>query len=287
MPRYWEGRLCMSEFQIIEIKPGSVTTNFADIKAELSRQLDIYRNVEVTEDTLPVCRDVKKTLRGQSRDIDTFRKTVKRELTAPITEFENKCKELQALIDEVVSPIDEGIREFDEKTRQEKIERAKALIDEIAKKMDFEHTDRIEIKDSWGNVSTTKKAIKEDITAQIQMVNEALRERDTLIATIRTLVDMENASHDYKMDAERFIPLVDEGMAMPDIVTEIKKASELISNAEKGQKDKQVEKDETERTATKNEPNNGYLIRILDNPSTAQDVVSVLADHGYFARVEE
>ena len=103
-----------------EIKP-VIEINYEDLKNELSSQLKKYENIVVTTDTLKDCKSTQKSLAGLKRKVDDYRKAKKKELSAPIIDFENQCKELVLMIESVEKPIKEGIAVFDDKKKEEKI----------------------------------------------------------------------------------------------------------------------------------------------------------------------
>lgn len=257
------------------------------IKGDLNTELEKYDGVAVTEESLPICKEIKNNLKRQSRTIDDFRKQVKKELSKPITEFEGKCKELQGLINDVVNPIDEGIREIDEKNRQEKIKSAKKIVKDVARKMKFDDLDRIEIKPSWGNVTTTQKAVKEDVTAQIQNLQAEDRAKESRLNTLKTLIEAENKEHGCELDIEDFTHLIDKGMEDAEIIESIKKSVNLVLRSKKDEDDKSVAESEKTTEIDEKAPKNGYLIRVYDSPNTAEDVIRLLENAGYFVNLEK
>lgn len=276
----------MSEFQIVEINQGNIITNFEETKEELNRDLDVYRNLEVTEDFLPTCKDKRSELRKKSKEIDTLRKQVKAKWIAPLTEFEGKCKELQGIIEEVVTPIDEGIKEFDEKARQEKLEKARDLVEEVAKKMNFSEIDEIEVDPSWGNVSKSQKSIKDEITSQIQLILEKRRNEERRIEMFKALVEAENTRLNEKISIEMFRDAIEGDTPDAEIIKIIKNTADLVYTAENAQKDKQVGEEPKEADTGEKQPlkEEGYLIRIYNDESTADEVVNILMENGFFAK---
>ena len=74
-----------------EIKP-VIEINYEDLKNELSSQLKKYENIVVTTDTLKDCKSTQKSLAGLKRKVDDYRRAKKKELSAPIIDFEKQCK---------------------------------------------------------------------------------------------------------------------------------------------------------------------------------------------------
>ncbi len=146
-----------------------IDINFQQIEETLKKSLEEYKALVVTEDTLPACRDARKELNNLSKEIETVRKGVKKELTAPIKDFEDKCKDLLSLVEDAKAPIGDAINEFTEKKRLEKKEKVTKLFNELMESSGLEekYSSRIEIKDSHFTINKSMKSIKEDIENQI------------------------------------------------------------------------------------------------------------------------
>ena len=78
-----------------EIKP-VIEINFDHLKTTLTETLEKYNGIIVTEETLSGCKATQKELAGVRNKIDRYRIDKKKELSKPITAFENQCKELVA-----------------------------------------------------------------------------------------------------------------------------------------------------------------------------------------------
>ncbi len=83
----------MKNLQVNKVLP-VINANFEEVKASLIETMEKYKGIVVTEDGLKDCKATQKDLAKIRRDIDTYRKLIKKEMTAPIIEFENECKEI-------------------------------------------------------------------------------------------------------------------------------------------------------------------------------------------------
>ncbi|HBI71648.1 MAG TPA: hypothetical protein DEG06_05175 [Lachnospiraceae bacterium] len=158
----------MNELQIrVNQKPGVITTNFEDIKAELSTQMDVYKELEVTEDNKPERKKDIATLRKMKKALDDRRIEVKKEYLKPCDDFEAKVKELTALIDEPIGLIDNQVKVFEEKQKTEKKQDIKDAYQELIGEVgDYLPLDRI-YNSKWENVSVTMKSIREEMEEAI------------------------------------------------------------------------------------------------------------------------
>ena len=110
----------MEDIRIIEEQLPVIKINFDQLKEGLSETLKIYKNIVVTEETLPGCKQTQKELAGIRIKLDTYRKDKKKKLSKPIEAFENQRKELISLIEQAEAPIKDGIKVFDDQKREEK-----------------------------------------------------------------------------------------------------------------------------------------------------------------------
>ena len=276
-------------FEILDYHPSTLETNFQAFKENLENELEKYKGVTVTEDSLPVCKDIKRELSHRAKEIETFRKEVKKTLSAPIKDFDSKCKELQELILEVEAPIDEGINMYNEKFREEKLDLARKYLEELAAKMNFDGIDEVEIKSEYGNISKTQKEIKEDITAQIIALQEKRVARQKQLDVFETIINLENENLISKMSIDDFKEYIDEEYEDAFVIRKIKERSKLLFEAEK------MAREETARENPENGQNkeisasesNSYLIRVFDDKKTSADVLKILKDNGYMALLEK
>ena len=106
-----------------------ISINYEEIKANLETEMKKYKGIIVTEETLSDCKQTRKDLAGIRNKIDSYRLEKKKEFAIPIVEFENKCKDLMTLVDEVEAPIKDGIKVFDDVKREEKRTTASKIIE--------------------------------------------------------------------------------------------------------------------------------------------------------------
>ena len=154
----------MKNLQVNKVLP-VINANFEEVKVSLIETMEKYKGIVVTEDGLKDCKATQKDLAKIRNDIDTYRKLIKKEMTAPITEFENKCKELIALVKETETPILEGIAIYDEKRRQEKIDyildNITIAVNEVG--LNEKYAARLNVNDIKFTLNTSLKSIREDI----------------------------------------------------------------------------------------------------------------------------
>lgn len=112
-----EVRLTPSIEQVI---PPQISFNFEEIKEELAGKLQVYQQMVVTEGGIKEAKADRANLNKFKAALSDSRKSVKRQWNQPLTEFEDKMKELEQMVDAPISAIDRQIKAFDEIKKQEK-----------------------------------------------------------------------------------------------------------------------------------------------------------------------
>lgn len=224
----------MQEIKIINEVMPVIEMNFDEVASALKETLKKYENIIVTEETLSGCKATQKELAGVRTKIDTYRKDKKKELSAPITEFEEKCKTLITLIEKAEQPIKDGIKVFDDVKREEKRKIAEILIQEVSKENGLEkkYTERLEILDKYCNLTAKESEVKLDLSQKAMVLRVEQDREKELLDIIKDTIEIENKRINKKMDISDFQRLIDRGMQTKDILAEVKSKAETIYQAE-------------------------------------------------------
>ena len=165
----------MGELQIrVKNELGNIEFNFEELKEELAITMSAYDGVEFTEDTANKGKKESATLKKIKKALSDRRIEVKKEYMKPCDDFEEKVKELTALIDKPIELIDTQIKVFDEKKRAEKQEKIKELFNELIGDLE-EYLPLTKIYNAkWENISTTMKSIQEELESVISSTEMAV-----------------------------------------------------------------------------------------------------------------
>lgn len=152
----------------LEALPAELDFNFEELKAELSAQLEKYRGLIVTEDTIKDGKDDRVKLNKLKTAIDTRRKEIKKQWSEPYNVFEGKIKEVLALIDQPIAAIDSQLNAYEEKRKAEKQEQIEGIYHETVP-ADIKGLLLLErIADPrWLNKSVSPETIKQDIAGLV------------------------------------------------------------------------------------------------------------------------
>lgn len=159
-----------------------ITFNYEQLKNILSGKLEIYKNTIYIEGNISEVKADRAKLNKLSKALNDEKKRVKNELLKPYIDFENKVKELIGIVDEATITVDNQIKAFEEKDKQEKLEEIIKYFDEknVAYKglIDFDNV----FQEQWLNKTYTMKKVQMDI--------------DHIIA--RTKMDMESLENSFE-----------------------------------------------------------------------------------------
>lgn len=155
----------MNEFTLITNVGNlpTITINDEELKAQLSKELEIYKVTVFTEAQKGEAKKDLATLRKLYKELDDKRKEIKKQYLVPYNDFEARVKSLLAIIDEPIGIIDAKVKEFEEKAKEEK----KNLIKQIFAEEMAEYSGNVSLesiyKPQWENATYAESAIRSDM----------------------------------------------------------------------------------------------------------------------------
>lgn len=204
--------------------------NKEELEAAVRAKIAGYENVVYTEENIKAAKNDRAELNKLIKAIEERRKQVKNIINKPYAVFEAELNEITALINEPVALIDQQVKAFEEKQKEEKKEAIKATYDEnigdLAEVLPFE-----KIFDSRYLNQTYKLA-----TAQKEIVDK--------IDTVKTdleIIDILDSK--YKLNAK------DVYIKTLDISKALAENKRLADLEEKLEADKRRKAEEAERKA--------------------------------------
>ncbi len=161
----------MNELQIsVDLKPGSISTNFENVKKALATQMQIYKELEVSEENKAERKKDVATLRKIQKSITDKKSEVRNFCLAPYDEFNRQANELAEIINEPIKIIDSQVKEFEDKQRLLKVAEIKKIFTGYVNELE-ENISLDQIYDGkWENTATSMKSIREDISARLDKI---------------------------------------------------------------------------------------------------------------------
>lgn len=169
--------LQVSEIQALE----PIKFNYEDLKASLTASLEKYKNLVYTEENIKEAKADRALLNKVSTAINDEKKRIKNKLLEPYMDFEEKCKELMAMVSEVSEGIDSQVKAFEQKTKNEKLQEIMNYwIENVAEFNDLIDFDLI-FEERWLNSSYSMKKVQTDINHIFEKTKMDLSTLDSTI----------------------------------------------------------------------------------------------------------
>lgn len=177
----------MNELTVsVKAKQGEISFNLDSLKESLSSEMEKYKNLVVTEDTVKESKKDLATLRKARKELNDRKIEVKKSFMEPYTRFEDEVKEALSIIDEPIAMIDAQVKEFEEKAKEEKKAHCRKVFDDtvgdLADYISFEKVFRAEWlnasfkdRDIIGEIEVKKIQVKNDLNA-IRMLNSEIED---------------------------------------------------------------------------------------------------------------
>ena len=151
-----------------------IPANFEEVGAVLKENLVPYSTLIVTPDTIPDAKAARANVNRLRANIDEYRKTVKKLLSAPAAEFEANCKPLIAMCDEAAGNIDSQVKAFERREKDQKIAALRIFFNEkIGEDIRFLSFEDIQ-NPKWENKTYSEEAAQKDIISAITTVRSSL-----------------------------------------------------------------------------------------------------------------
>lgn len=162
-----EIRFSVDENALQVLSSTEIQANFEETKAALEEMVKPYQGVIVDASNLRESKADIAKIRKVEKSIDDYRKMVKKYVTAPLTVFEDKCKELKAVCTEAVTAMDEQVKEIERKQKDEKIASMRLYFDAAEKKYPDYVSFETVFDPQWENKTYTVEQIQKDIMSYI------------------------------------------------------------------------------------------------------------------------
>ena len=204
----------------------AIEWNHEEIKKEIAEKVKHYTNLVYTEDQIKIAKADRAKLIKFVAALETKRKEVKKQCLAPYEDFEQKMKEIVAIVNEPILMIDSQVKGYEEQQKAEKLEEIKAYWAEILQDnkipagITFEHL----FDEKWLNASVRMSAVQKEFDAKLDTITKDL-------ATLSNLPEFGfEATEEYKrsLDLNRAIA---EGQRLSEIQKRKKEAAAKFERA--------------------------------------------------------
>lgn len=248
------------ELIIREITPAVVQMNIEEVERFMLKTKEKYQNIVFTEDNIKTAMEKRAELNKLEKNIADVRKKIEKEGMANIKNIIDTLKTAEKDTKALSGNIGEQIRQFEEKTWQNKLEEIGKIKNEI-----FQGNKILEgyfvIGEKWKNKTATLKKIEEEIkeqfeywnkrynfiTSQLEAVNEEIENKlqfedvqylmlEEYDSIMKRLVDKKN---EIKATEENIKRRAEEEKQRAIEESELKKQKELAELEERKEREKQ------------------------------------------------
>lgn len=158
-----------------------VEWNYEAVKQWISDGLAAYEGRVYTEDTVAEAKRDRANLNKLSKAIEDKRKELKSVYLTPYNSFEAQAKELVAMIKKQSDAIDAQVKAYDQKRRDEKLEKIKTelyapMIGDLAELVPYQRLH----DPKWLNVTVSMGAVSEALAEKIERITAGLTALDKL-----------------------------------------------------------------------------------------------------------
>ena len=231
------------QLETIKLVPGELIFNFDELKGQLSERLENYKGLVVTEDNEREVTKDKAELNKLVKAIDDYRKNQKKEMSAPITEFENKCKELTSLVTNVVTPIADQLKAFEDARKEEKRTEVHRQVEKVINDLGLNQTysSQLDIIDKYLNKTQKLTDTINDLEKRGKILKQAQDQEELLEKAKREKIDLiqktiEDINKKYQLDfkiSDFFYLQMEEARNILNLIES--KAQEYLENLKKKQ----------------------------------------------------
>lgn len=152
----------------IDYTPAVLTIQNKDVLDQaVDEFISKYENIIVTEETLKDAKNSKAQVNALKKALDDKRKEQKRIYNKPLNAFENEIKAYIEKLNNVYQSINDGVKFFEDKQRDERKQNVQAMITEVAEANAVDPA-TIELQNSWLLKSTTKAKTMAEIVEAVQ-----------------------------------------------------------------------------------------------------------------------
>lgn len=120
------------ELKINEVQlPEQITFNYEELKQELAEKLSTYETLVYSDEQIKEAKADKTNLNKLKKALNDERIRREKEYMQPFNDFKAKINEIIGIIDKPVALIDKQVKEYEDKQKQDKMDKIKALWSEM------------------------------------------------------------------------------------------------------------------------------------------------------------
>lgn len=157
----------MNNIEIIIENPEQGIANYEPLKAAAQEMAAVYGSQLVSPDAIKDAKSDMAMLRKLAKTASDMRIKIEREHAAKIATVTKQLKEVSGIFTDAAAKIDTQVKEYDEQRKAARMEEIKQIYaEEVGDMADILPLGKL-MRQDWLNKSTTTKAIRDDLQADI------------------------------------------------------------------------------------------------------------------------
>ncbi len=166
-----------------DLKPGRVDENFDEVKKRVKEEMKQYEGLVFSDDQVKDAKSTRANLNKLRKQIDDRRKAIKKQWNEPYVVFENKVKEVLAIIDPPLLQLASQINGFEERRKEEKQKELREMMQEVISKQDETVAGIVErcnwvYDERWENASVSVNQASKQLSDKIEAIQNAVETID-------------------------------------------------------------------------------------------------------------
>ena len=157
-------------------KEGFIAHNFDAIKSAVEDKIKPYMGLIFQDEDIRDAKGTLADLRKMRTSIEDKRKAIKKQWNQPYDEFEAKVKEIVAVIDKPIAEIDDQVKDYQARKKEEKKTECEGIIEGILASIDDDN-DRefvtacgVTFDERWLNATTAISQVEKDVFDQVKKI---------------------------------------------------------------------------------------------------------------------
>lgn len=158
-----------------KLEVGKIESNFEEIKKQIENEVEKFDGLIYNIDTIQDAKTDKATLNKLAKSLNDERIKIEKEFNKPFIEFKNKVKSLVDSIKGISQKIDEQVKSYEEKEKQEKMQYVNELYAKELENYDFDLSIDLIFNDKWLNKSKSENEIISEMQHNLMNVRDNIK----------------------------------------------------------------------------------------------------------------
>ncbi|MCM2138853.1 DUF1351 domain-containing protein [Vagococcus fluvialis] len=228
--------LVLSELQFDAKINSSIELNNEEMLNNLVSAIENkYSTLVYTDENEQEAKKDRAELNKVIKQIDDQRKKVKKEFNVPLIEFETKLKGYSSRISNVITPIDTGIKDLEQRQKEQRLQDVKDYIEEVAPSYEVEPIE-IKIQSNWLNKSLSNIQRQRLITDAMTLLKQQKEHKENEINIIKSFCGA------LEIDSDAWLLQLEQGKTSAEIMKLIETSIQRKKEQEEAEKQRLIER---------------------------------------------